>query len=75
MSLMYIQWSTQKLYQLFRIIILVIFLYIAYVYDQFFTCPNDISTNLGRVDIDFFSTYIICFYKWCVVLIMPAFSK
>ena len=34
--------------------ILVIFLYIAYVYNEIFIRPNGIFTRLGQVDIDFF---------------------
>ena len=36
--------------------ILATFLYIAYVYNEFFTCPNGILTNKRLVDFDFFST-------------------
>ena len=49
------QWSTRKFYQLARIMILAIFLYIAYVYNEIFTRPNVIFTCLGQVDVDFFS--------------------
>ena len=42
-------------YQLVRIIIFAIFLYIACVYNEIFTCPNGIFTHLGRVDV-YFST-------------------
>ena len=34
--------------------ILAIFLYIAYVYNEIFTHPNGIFTRLGGVDVDFF---------------------
>ena len=46
-------------YQLVRITILTIFLYIAYVhemYNEIFTPLNGIFSCLGWVDVDFFST-------------------
>ena len=48
------QWSSRTFYQLVWMIILAIFLYIAYVYNQIFSHPNGIFTHLGWVDIDFF---------------------
>ena len=44
----------ENFYQLVWIMILAIFLYISYVYNEIFTCPNGIFTRLERVDIDFF---------------------
>ena len=44
----------ENLNQLVWIMILAIFLYIAYVYNEFFTYPNGIFSHLGRVDVDFF---------------------
>ena len=46
--------QAEHFYQLLPMIILAIFLYIAYVYNQIFTHPNGIFTRLGWVDIDFF---------------------
>ena len=44
--------------------ILAIFLYIAYVYIEMFTCLNGIFTCLGCVDIDFFYLwYLMQFYS------------
>ena len=42
-----------------RIIILAIFLYISYVYNEIFTRPNGIFTCLEQVNIDFF--FYLCF--------------
>ena len=44
--------------------ILTIFLYISYVYNEIFTRPNGIFARLGRVDVDFF-------YLWRGQLISP----
>ena len=56
---MYSSGRHENFYQLVQIMILTIFLYISYVYDEIFTRPNGIFTRLGRVDVDFFSTSIL----------------
>ena len=43
--------------------ILAMFLYIAYVYNEIITCPNGIFTHLGRVDVDIFN---LCLLMYCL---------
>ena len=52
-------------YQLVRIMILAILMYIAYVYNEIFTSLNGILTPLGLLDVDFFYLCKVqgCFLK------------
>ena len=56
----------EHFYHLALIMILAIFLYIAYVCNEFFTHPHGIFTHLGRVDVDFFLplTYWLSVQNW-----------